>query len=397
MNVDTRATLLVPEEYKSAYQSAEKWQDFKAIETTNNIYFADANVKALCVTKWDTNGDGELSETEAAAVTDIGGTFREKAITTFDELQYFTGLTSIASGAFEDCFSLRSVALPNGIATIGSSAFYDCYNLASLNLPEGLTSIGEYAFYDCRSLVNLDFPDGIAAMGNYVCSNCSSLSQVHLPLGITAIGDHAFDSCSSLTCIDIPVGVKKIGGWAFISCTKLAEVTMHEEITTIGSTAFSDCNKLTSVTVGAILPPKIDSNNTFSNCSKATLYVHNGCKAAYEAANYWKDFKKIVEMPKCATPTISIEGGKVRFSCETDGVEYAYEIENLDMKQGFANEINLRGTYKVSVYATKAGYDNSDIATVEFSLGDGGMKGDVNGDKLVDIADVTAVINIINQ
>lgn len=36
-----------------------------------NITFADAGVKALCVANWDTNEDGELSEEEAAAVTSL--------------------------------------------------------------------------------------------------------------------------------------------------------------------------------------------------------------------------------------------------------------------------------------------------------------------------------------
>ena len=99
---------------------------------------------------------------------------------------------------------------------------------------------------------------------------------------------------------------------------------------------------------------------------------------------------------KCATPTISFADGKLRFSCETEGVGYAYEITNADVKNGFASEVSMTGTYTVSVYATKEGYDDSDVATLEFSMG-GGMKGDVNSDSKVDIADVTAVINIINQ
>jgi hypothetical protein len=58
------------------------------------ITFADANVKAICVANWDTNGDGELSEEEAAAVTSLGVVFKGNTeITSFDELQYFTGLT----------------------------------------------------------------------------------------------------------------------------------------------------------------------------------------------------------------------------------------------------------------------------------------------------------------
>ena len=43
---------------------------------SENITFADANVKALCVTNWDTNKDGELSYEEAAAVTSLGKVFK---------------------------------------------------------------------------------------------------------------------------------------------------------------------------------------------------------------------------------------------------------------------------------------------------------------------------------
>ena len=55
-------------------------QDSRAI-----ISFADATVKSLCVANWDTNGDGEISYTEAAAVKNIGIVFRYKAITSFNE------------------------------------------------------------------------------------------------------------------------------------------------------------------------------------------------------------------------------------------------------------------------------------------------------------------------
>ena len=63
---------------------------------SDNINFADDNVKALCVANWDTNHDGELSYEEAAAVTDIGQVFRNNSsITSFDEFEYFTGVTSL--------------------------------------------------------------------------------------------------------------------------------------------------------------------------------------------------------------------------------------------------------------------------------------------------------------
>ena len=98
---------------------------------------------------------------------------------------------------------------------------------------------------------------------------------------------------------------------------------------------------------------------------------------------------------KCATPTISVVGNELMFNCVTEGVEYMSEVTFADATTYSGNRIRLTGVYRVSVYATKAGYVNSEVATAEFSMG-GGMKGDVNNDSRVDIADVTAVINIIN-
>ena len=91
------------------------------------IQFADAAVKAICVTNWDTNGDGELSETEAAQVTDLGTVFKSnKTITSFDELQYFTGLTDIGEWAFCYCSGLTFVTIPNSVTSIGNDTFRNC-------------------------------------------------------------------------------------------------------------------------------------------------------------------------------------------------------------------------------------------------------------------------------
>ena len=49
----------------------------------------------------------------------------------------------------------------------------------------------------------------------------------------------------------------------------------------------------------------------------------------------------------------------------------------------------------MSVYATKEGYENSDVATLEFSMSDTGLKCDVNGDGVVDVSDYIGVANII--
>ncbi len=47
----------------------------------------------------------------------------------------------------------------------------------------------------------------------------------------------------------------------------------------------------------------------------------------------------------------------------------------------------------MSVYATKAGYDNSDVATKEFTPDTGGEDCDVNKYGKVDVADICNVID----
>ena len=237
------------------------------------IVFADANVKDICVKQWDTNGDGELSEGEAAAVTTLNRSVFEgnKNIKTFDEFRYFTGLTDIADYAFGQCIYLTSVTLPESVKSIGSYAFYACMRLASVNIPDGVTSVGDAAFYQCEKLTALNLPDGIET-----------------------IGQNAFSLCSGLTSIELPASLTAIKPYTFYDCSALATVTIGSKVTTIGEYAFHGCNDMTDVTVQAMVPPTVAAN-AFSSTYFTTLTVPYGCTSAYAAAEYWKEFKQIVE------------------------------------------------------------------------------------------------------
>ena len=245
------------------------------------ITFADANVKTICVAQWDTNGDGKLSKAEAAAVTTLDKVFKDnETITSFNELQYFTKLTSIGDNAFDGCYNLTSVTIPKSVTSIGERAFYGC-GITSITIPESVTSIGERAFYGC-GITSITIPESVTSIGNYPFSYCSSLASINveqeneyydsrnncnaiietatntliagckkttIPEGVTNIGNNAFSGCSGLTSITIPEGVTSIGDYTFYGCSGLTTITIPEGVTSIGDYTFYGCSGLTTITI----------------------------------------------------------------------------------------------------------------------------------------------------
>lgn len=96
------------------------------------ILFEDDLVKSICVSRWDTDKDGELSVSEAGAVTSLRKAFNAKPIRHFREFAYFTGVTALSESEFCDCDELESIVFPANLATIGDWAFSWCLSLTSV-------------------------------------------------------------------------------------------------------------------------------------------------------------------------------------------------------------------------------------------------------------------------
>ena len=237
-----------------------------------NIQFADPAVKAICVAQWDTDSNGELSYDEAAAVTSLGEAFKNnESITSFNELQYFTGLTSIEPYAFYGCNNLTSVTLPHGVTSIGNSAFYNCSGLTSVTIGNSVTSIGDSAFNHCTSLTSVTIGNSVTSIGSYAFGSCSGLTSVTIPDSVTSIGSTAFYNCSGLTSVTIGDSVTSIDSFAFEGCSSLTSVTIPTSVTSIGSNPFAYCDLLESITV--------DPGNTVYSSP-------NGCNAIIKTADH---------------------------------------------------------------------------------------------------------------
>lgn len=233
-----------------------------------NIQFEDLQVKAICCKNWDTNNDGELSYAEAAAVTDIGTTFKgNKEIIAFTEFKYFTGLAKIKDYAFANCSNLWKIAI-NSTVEISYKTFEDCISLTNIIIGDNVTSIGHYAFSGCDSLTNITIGNGVISIGDFAFSGCDYLKSVIIGNGVASIGYQTFYNCDSLTSVVMGDSVITVGKGAFANCDSLTSVIIGNSVTSIENSAFSSCKSLKSITI----PNSVTSigESAFSSCSSLT-------------------------------------------------------------------------------------------------------------------------------
>ena len=322
-------------------------------------------------------------------------------------------VTSIDYHAFWNDIYLESVTMPNSITSIGEAAFADCTGLTEVKMGSGLTEIKKFAFISCKRLKEITIPKNVTSIGYEVFDGCAGLTSMSVDSENTTFDSRKNCNAIIVTASDsliygcqntvIPSTVKTIAGGAFVDCTNLTTLIIPQNVKSIGGIAFRGCTGLTEMyCYSKEVPYTIKSAFDASNIYNATLYVPEEAVEAYKAAEPWKYFGNIVAItgeipvtPKCATPTISFVDGKLKFGCETEGVEYHYEFSYPEGNKGVASEVPVTQTINVSVYATKEDYDDSDVVTEEINIGSTGIRGDVNRDGNVNGTDIQEVINII--
>ena len=205
----------------SYFDKSDAGLTFEKVEDEDdqgNIVFADAVMKEMCVKAFDTNDDGELSFSEAAAVTSLDAmSITDKTIKSFDEFQYFTGVSYIPQEYFAGT-EIQSIIIPKSVELIGVSAFSNCTRLNKIEIPEKVSAIWSNVFENCSALTNIKIPDSVTIISEFAFFGCSSLTEITIPKEVTTIGDCAFNGCMSLSSISIPESVTTIGAAAFEGC-----------------------------------------------------------------------------------------------------------------------------------------------------------------------------------
>lgn len=322
------------------------------IEEGNPKYDSRDNCNAIIETASNTLFLGCNGSAVPSSVTSIGKD-AFNGCTGLTSLNIPNGVTSIGEGAFQGCSGLNSIVIGNGVTTIGKNTFNECSNLIKVELNnnaivsknyngspfindifgsqvkeyvlgEDVTSIGESAFCYCHDLTTVHLPEGLTSIGVFAFQNCNNLSEINIPSSVASIDQSSFYACglikvvlnsnaivskdySSLSSLSayfgpqveeciLGVEITRIGQNAFCGCGNLATIVIGNALTNIGEGAFLSTGLADMYLYAEKVPELGGTVFGYSNYYKATLHVPAGSLEAYDNAEQWKDFGKIVAL-----------------------------------------------------------------------------------------------------
>jgi len=282
---------------------------------------------------------------------------------------YYTYADRIPDFAFVDLLNNSSIAtsivIPNNVYYLGGNVFNMCYynlnsialgiNTMSFEMPHNLPffpSLKEYVVPEKNIAYSSE--DGVLFNKNKTIlvsypANKSGDSYT-IPNSVATINGYSFCASDGLKSVTIPVSVTSIEGPAFIACKNLNEIYCYNNVPPIVTALY-----------GVSYTPN-------ASCK---LYIPKGSKAAYAAAEGWKQFTNIIEMSETSIDIISkdnvsiqtVPTGIVVESNETIPV-FIYSVSGQKVY-----ESSIQGNKQISlnkgIYIVKAGETIRKIAVNE--------------------------------
>ena len=377
------------------------------VASDNPVYDSRENCNAIIISSSGRLRIGCKNTIIPNTVTTIGPLAFE-GCTGFTAINIPNSVTSIGSGAFMACSNLADVTISNSVTTISSGAFASCSSLTSIDIPSSVTTI-ETAAFSSTGLTEITLPNTLLTLGERVFSSCNSLTAITIPASVTSIGKGLVNQCDALNSITvesdnqyydsrencnaiietatnkliigcqntvIPSSVTAIGDDAFYYCLGLTNVTIPDGVTSIGQNAFWHCEGLTSLTI----PNSVTTIGKYAFCyctSVTSVTIPSSVTTIGERAFGWGneqiDFYCYISNPS------SVNVGSMAF--------YRYPIN-------YENHILHVPVGSLEAYQADTRWSDYFGSIVEMEP-DTVVPGDLNGDGVLGVTDVTMLINII--
>ncbi|WFB69866.1 leucine-rich repeat protein [Chryseobacterium sp. WX] len=296
------------------------WPDFKFTykNITNFIQISDSRKKDILLKLYDTDGDKELSFSEARSVTEIpANTFNPYVnsgthlLGNFDEFRFFTNVETIGDNAFSNQ-TMLSIFFPPNVKKIGNSAF-ELANASALNANfEKIEELGIAPFggiylninlfknvkiYQQSSFIYMYPVDGIYNLPyiTRIFENMFNMyiSLTNLPGYVTNLAD--FQACTSLERIDfLGLRLRLRTGEREMNIIFPASINYIENgCMILNPQDGQDSVQKIVIKILATTPPILISTNLLNNnvyLSKIEIHVPAASVSAYKTATNWSYF-----------------------------------------------------------------------------------------------------------
>ena len=339
-------------------------------------------------------------------------------------------VTSIGDYAFTGCSGLTSVTIPNSVTTIGYEAFSGCSGLTSVTIPNSVTTIGNKAFVYCSGLTEIyslaiappEISESTFFGYDYNCyqatlyvpmssveayrsaeywCNFTNIVGIMDDFIVNEVKYHPMDSGSAsvvgyvedegydgwelvipetVTHDDFTFTVTEVADGAFDGCYDLASVVIGDGVESIGENAFQGCTALTSVTIGS---------GVISIGSKAFNYCN-----ALRTVTCLGDVPPVMASTDCFT-NAAYNRATLRLHRQVmdayTAADYWYKFVNIE---GYGSsgpgDVNGDGVINIADVSELIDY------LLGHSAGDFYEEGaDVNGNGIVNIADIAELIDLL--
>ncbi len=261
----------------------------------------------------------------------------------------------IADGAFAGC-DAESVTLSNALVTIGRNAFKDCKRLKDVKFNDNLEFIGDFAFDGCTSLKAINLPD------KYIEMSSTSFYNTGFYNSSTNWDDNA-----------LYLGNVLIDTHEIVDVIEIKESTSYVVADSLGEN-------------DVFIPDTVlrISDRAFTDNTEVTIFGYSDtCAQEFAVVNSIN----FVDMGNLIIGDVNLDGVINQLDCDLlCDISTTQKTPNLAEK--IAGDMDADGTI-----------DSIDVIILDLMLNNmppSRLKGDVNGDNKVDVADYDLLVKFVS-